>query len=467
MYNLQTHLHFMGIGGIGMSGIAKILRQQGYIISGCDKNLEQATITELITIGCLISSAHCGAECNNHNINYLIYSSAINLNHEEIINAKSKGIKVVHRAEILAELMKSKFTIAVGGSHGKTTTTSLISHILLQSQIDPTVIIGGALKNLGSNAHLGKSKFMVVEADESDKSIEKLLPSIALITNIDLEHLDVFKNIEDITNTFGKFINNLPFYGKVVICNDDINCQKLMKINQADYLTYGIDNNSNFMAKNITLEPNASKYDLYIDDNFISNIVLNIPGQHNILNSLGAIAVSTIIEIPEKHIIESLANFEGVERRFSLNGYYKGAAVFDDYAHHPNEIKATIEMANLSVKNKLKVVFQPHRYTRTHHLWHEFIDILTNCKIDELIITDIYSAGETEITNVTSQRLTAEIKSENYHKKNNIKTTYLSANDDFDLIKSYLNISIEDGDMILILGAGKIYQLAKYLTSQN
>jgi UDP-N-acetylmuramate--alanine ligase len=467
MYHQQTHLHFMGIGGIGMSGIAKILRQQGYIISGCDNNLDQNTIKELITLGCTISSTHCGLMCNNSKINYLIYSSAINLSHEEIVNARNNGIKVVHRAEILADLMKRKFSIAVGGSHGKTTTTSLISHILLHSKIDPTVIIGGSLKNLGSNAYFGRSNFMVVEADESDKSIEKLLPSIALVTNIDLEHLDVFKNIEDITNTFGKFIKNLPFYGKVVICNDDSNCQKLMEINQADYLTYGIDNNSNFMAKNIVLEPKSCKYDLYIDNNFISNIVLNIPGKHNILNSLGAIAAATILKIPTQLTIEALANFEGVERRFSFNGYYKEAAVFDDYAHHPTEIKATIEMANLSVKNKLRVVFQPHRYTRTYHLWHEFIDILTNCKIDELIITDIYSAGEPEIANVTSQRLTAEIKSKNYHKNNNIKTTYLSANDDFDLIKSYLNSSVEDGDMILILGAGKVHQLAKYLISQN
>ena len=453
----------MGIGGIGMSGIAKVLRQQGYIISGCDNNLEQATIKELIELGCIISSDHCGIECNNSNINYLIYSSAINQNHPEIVNAKNNGIKVVHRAEILADLMKSKFSVAVGGSHGKTTTTSLISHILLHSKIDPTVIIGGALKNLGSNACFGRSNFMVVEADESDKSIEKLLPSIALITNIDLEHLDVFKNIEDITNTFGKFINNLPFYGKVVICNDDANCQKLMVINQADYLTYGIDNNSNFMAKNIMLEPNLSKYDLYIDNNFISHIVLNIPGIHNILNSLGAIAVSNILNIPIMLTSEALANFKGVERRFSLNGYFKGAAVFDDYAHHPNEIKATIDMANLSAKNKLRVVFQPHRYTRTYHLWQEFIDILTNCKMDELIITDIYSAGEPEIENITSQRLLEEIKAKN----SNIKATYLPDTADFALIKSYLNVCIENRDLILILGAGKVNQLAKFLTTQN
>lgn len=457
----------MGIGGIGMSGIAKVLRKQGYIISGCDNNIEQATIKELINLGCIISSTHCGIKCNEINIKYLIYSSAINQNHPEIVNAKNKGIKVVHRAEILAELMKSKFSIAVGGSHGKTTTTSLISHILLQSKIDPTVIIGGALKNLGSNAHLGKSNIMIVEADESDKSIEKLLPSIALITNIDLEHLDVFKNIEDITNTFGKFINNLPFYGKVVICNDDTNCQKLMEINQADYLTYGIENNSYFMAKNIMLESNLSKYDLYIDNNFASKIVLNIPGKHNILNSLGAIAVSNLLEIPEKHISESLVNFEGVERRFSLNGYCKGAAVFDDYAHHPTEIKATIEMANLSVKNKLRVVFQPHRYTRTYHLWNEFIDILANCKMDELIITDIYSAGEPEIANITSQRLLTEIKEKNYSINNNIIATYLPATADFSLIKSHLISSIEDGDLILILGAGKVNQLAKGLITQN
>lgn len=467
MYHLQTHLHFMGIGGIGMSGIAKVLRQQGYIISGCDNNLNQSTIRELINLGCHISSDHCGPECHDRTIKYLIYSSAINQNHPEIVHAMNNGIKVVHRAKILAELMKRKFSIAVGGSHGKTTTTSLISHILLQSHIDPTVIIGGELKNLGSNAQLGKSNILIAEADESDKSIENLLPSIALITNIDLEHLDVFKNIEDITNTFGKFINNLPFYGKVVICNDDKNCQKLMKINQADYLTYGIDNNSNFMAKNIMLEPKSSKYDLYIANNFICKVFLNIPGKHNILNSLGAIAVSTLLEIPMKLISESLVNFEGVERRFSLNGYYKGAAVFDDYAHHPTEIKATIEMANLSVKNKLRVVFQPHRYTRTHHLWHEFIDILTNCKIDELIITDIYSAGEPEIANITSQRLLAEIKAKNYNKNNNIIATYLPATADFDLIKSHLHSSIEDGDLILILGAGKVHQLAKCLANQN
>jgi UDP-N-acetylmuramate--alanine ligase len=463
MYHLKTHMHFMGIGGIGMSGIAKVLRQQGYIISGCDNNLDQTTIRELINLGCKISTNHCGTECNNSSINYLIYSSAINQNHPEIVNAKNNGIKVVHRAEILAELMKRKFSIAVGGSHGKTTTTSLISHILIQVKTDPTVIIGGALKNLGSNAHFGKSNIMVVEADESDKSIEKLFPSIAIITNIDLEHLDVFKNIDDIKNTFSKFINNLPFYGKAIICHDDINCQKLIENCPAQYITYGIKNKSNFMATNILLEPQSSKFDLLIDNIFICNIKLNIPGRHNILNALGAIAAIRQLEIPVAIITDALASFEGVERRFSLNGYYKGAAIFDDYAHHPNEIKATIEMANLSVKNKLRVVFQPHRYTRTYHLWNEFIDMLANCKIDELIITDIYSAGEPEIENITSQRLLKEIQAKNHH----LKATHFPDTGDFGLIKSYLNDCIDDGDLILILGAGKIHQLAKGLVNQN
>jgi UDP-N-acetylmuramate--alanine ligase len=461
MYHLKTHMHFMGIGGIGMSGIAKVLSQQGYIISGCDNNLNQTTIRELINLGCKMSTNHCGLECNDNTIKYLIYSSAISENHPEIIRAKNNKITVVHRAQILAELMKRKFSIAVGGSHGKTTTSSLISHILLHGNIDPTVIIGGALKNLGSNAYLGKSNVMVVEADESDKSIELLLPSIALITNIDLEHLDIFKNIEEITNTFGKFIGNLPFYGKAIICNDDINCQILIKNYPAQYITYGIENKSNFMATNIILEPKLSKFDLWIDNIFICNIKLNIPGRHNILNTLGAIAASSQLEIPISMIKESLANFKGVERRFSLHGQYKGAAIFDDYAHHPKEIKATIEMANLSPKNKLRVVFQPHRYTRTYHLWQDFIDTLTNCQIDELIITDIYSAGEPEIENISSQRLIEEIKQKN----STIKAFYIPANNNFNEIKLHLDNSIEDGDIILILGAGKINQLAKYMIS--
>ena len=463
MYHLTTHMHFMGIGGIGMSGIAKVLRQQGYTISGCDNNIEQETIKELSELGCKISAGHCGTECNNKKINYLIYSSAIDINHPEIVNAIANKVKVVQRAEMLAELMKSKFSIAVGGSHGKTTTSSLISHILLHNQYDPTIIVGGKLKNLGSNAHSGKSKLMVIEADESDKSIEKLFPSIAVVTNIDLEHLDTFNNINEITNTFAKFLDKLPFYGKAIICNDDLQCQELTDCCNLDFITYGIDNYSNYMARNILLTAAYSEFDLFINNSFINKIKLNIPGKHNVLNSLAAIAVSSLIDIPIDKIQTALKTFQGIERRFSLNGYYKGASIFDDYGHHPKEIEATLEMARLCVKNKLRVVFQPHRYTRTYYLWKDFIKILANPKIDELIITDIYPAGEAEIKNINSQRLINEIIQANI----NMKATYIPASDNFGKIKEHLDICLEDGDLILILGAGKVHKLANFMATQN
>ena len=457
MYHNLSHIHFMGIGGIGMSGIAKILSSQGYKISGCDKDLKQDTIKELQDLGCTINENHCGIICQDKTINYLVYSSIINQDHPEINIAKKNNTIILKRASMLAELMRTKYSIAIGGSHGKTTTTSLIAHLLIQNLLDPTIIIGGKLKSINSNAQYGTGKFIVVEADESDKSIQELSSTIGIVTNIDLEHLDTFKNITEIKETFKKFLNKIPFYGKAIICLDDENNKELIKELNQKIITYAIDSKADIQAKNILLKKDNSEFDLFKNENFLGKINLSIAGKHNILNSLAAIALGLEIEIPFNKIQESMSNFSGVERRFAFHGTYKNAEIFDDYGHHPKEIDATLKVARLKAKNKLKVIFQPHRYSRTFHLWNDFIDILSIQDIDELIITDIFPAGEEPIPEINSENLVKSI----INKNNNINIKYMSQKENFIEIKNYLKKTIEKDDLILFLGAGKVYELAK------
>lgn len=461
MYHKTSHIHFMGIGGIGMSGIAKILKLNGYKISGCDNNLNQSTIEELRSIGCQINN-HNGSICQSESVNYLVYSSAIDKENIEIKNAEQKNIPVIKRATMLAELMRDKYAIAVGGSHGKTTTSSLISQILLDNNIDPTVIIGGRLKTISSNAYFGKSKFMVVEADESDKSIEQLKPTIAIVTNIDLEHLETYKNLEEIKDTFRKFLDQLPFYGLAIICADDPNANLLAQTIKQKVTTYGL-NNGDIRATKIEIGDSYSEFEVTKNNLALGKIKLNIAGKHNILNSLASIAASLELNLNFDQIKQSLENFKGVERRFSYHGNYLGAEIFDDYGHHPKEIEATLAVARKRSKNKLRVVFQPHRYTRTASLWHDFIRVLNSSDIDELIITDIFPASEQPIININSQSLVESIAKAN----KNLTVRYQVASKDFTEIKNHLDSVIQPNDLILFLGAGKVYELAYKLTHKD
>ena len=463
MYKKNLHIHFVGIGGIGMSGIATILKHQGYTISGCDPDIMQDTIAPLKKIGCTVYHGNNSPSCDDSTIDTLVYipmyATTINAVALEIERAQHRGIPTVSRAGMLAELMRTKYSIAVSGSHGKTTTTSLISHILIEAEIDPTIIVGGQLKNLSSNIRIGNGDCLVAEADESDRSFLQLLPSMAVVTNIDLEHLETYRDLDDIKKSFLQFISTLPLYGKAVICIDDENIRSLPIAAHTKTISYGIDHEADFYARNIILNPDHSLFTAYTKNNPdpLGHIMLPMPGKHNIYNCLAAIAVAHELEIPFASIQHSLTTFAGIERRFSFRGIYKGAEVFDDYGHHPKEIESTLLVARKRAKNKLIVVFQPHRYTRTQKLWTQFLDTFYNSPIDTLIITDIHSAGEQPLDSISSELLVQHIQSLNPP----FSVRYASSHDDFVQVKTAIARSTQENDLVLFLGAGKVYHLAQ------
>jgi UDP-N-acetylmuramate--alanine ligase len=462
MYKKNLHIHFVGIGGIGMSGIATILKRQGYTISGCDPDTKQDTIAPLEKIGCKVYHGNNSSECDDATIDIVVYipmyATTIPAVTAEIERARSRGIITISRAGMLAELMRSKYSIAISGSHGKTTTTSLISHILIEADTDPTVVIGGQLKNINSNIRLGSGNFLVAEADESDRSFLQLFPTLAIVTNIDLEHLETYKDLDDIKQAFMQFMNNLPFYGKAIVCNDDENIRSL-SISHVKTLTYGIEYAADFYARDIILNTDHSLFTVYTKKNNapLGNIIVPLPGKHNVYNCLAAIALAHELEISFERIAQSIQTFGGVERRFSFRGFYKGAEVFDDYGHHPKEIENTLLVARKRAKNKLIVVFQPHRYTRTQKLWTQFLETFYTSIIDTLIITDIHSAGEQPIDKINSKTLTDHIQSLNPH----FSVHYIPSNNDFTHIKEAITRFVQPNDLILFLGAGKVYHIAQ------
>jgi len=461
MYKKRLHIHFVGIGGIGMSGIAHILKKQGYYISGCDAELDQQSIKDLIAVGCSVYKGNNTPECAQANSDILVYSSAIRAHNPEITAAQERGIPTIPRALMLAELMRTKFSIAVAGAHGKTTTTSMISHILIEAEQDPTVVIGGHLKNIQANARLGDGEFLVAEADESDRSLVNLKPTLAVVTNIDLEHLETYTDLDDIKETFKRFLNNIPFYGKAFMCIDNQHIQSLLPIPHIKTVKYGLWPDADIFATNIQLFPEHSTFNLHTkeSDESLATITIHMPGRHNVLNTLGAIAVALDLEIPLPIITHSLASFKGIERRFSYKGTFGGAEFFDDYGHHPQEIYNTLLVARKRAKKKLLVVFQPHRYTRTDKLWHEFIKVFVENPVDHLIITDIYPASEAPILHVTSTNLVQALK----QIKPDLEITYAPYESDFMSIKKVINTLAGTDDLVLLLGAGKMNKLVDYL----
>jgi len=466
MHTKKTHIHFVGIGGIGMSGIAIILHHHGYTISGCDPDMQQNTITQLKNLGCHnIYHGNNNNACDDPTIDVLVYipmyATTIAAVTAEIARAQLRNIVIISRAQMLAELMRTKYSIAITGSHGKTTTSSLIAHILIQADYDPTVIIGGQLKNISSNARIGNGKFLVAEADESDRSFLQLFPDIAVITTIDLEHLETYADLDDIKQSFKQFINNVPDSGTAIICIDDENICSLLPIERIKIVTYAIHKPAHFYAQNIILNSDYSLFTMYTHHTLdpLGTIMLPMPGKHNIYNALAAISLAYTIGIDFTTIINSLASFTGIERRFSLRGTYKGAQIFDDYGHHPKEIENTLIVARKQAQNKLIVVFQPHRYTRTDKLWHDFLATFANSTIDTLIITDIYSAGEAPIDTITSARMAQELCLLNP----TLTIHYVPFTDDFDHIKEKIFQSVSKNDLLLLLGAGKMHLIPQEL----
>jgi UDP-N-acetylmuramate--alanine ligase len=465
MLTKKSHIHFVGIGGIGMSGIATILKQSGHIISGCDPDTEQDTVTQLRHLGCKVYKGNNSAECNDTTIDILVYipmyATTIPAVTAEITHAQARGIPTISRAQMLAELMRTKYSIAISGSHGKTTTTSLIAHILIAADMDPTVVIGGQLKNISSNARTGNGDILVAEADESDRSFLQLHANIAVVTNIDLEHLETYADLDDIKQSFTQFLNNVPAHGKVAICIDDENTRALLPLEHTT-ISYGMEHAADFSARDIVLNADHSIFDVHVKNSntLLGTIMLPIPGKHNIYNALAAIAVTQELGITFETIAKNLASFGGVARRFSFHGTYQGAEIFDDYAHHPAEIENCLKVARQRAHNKLIVVFQPHRYTRTQKLWNNFISTFATSTIDHLIITDIYSAGEYPMSGVSSQRLSEELQALNP----SFTIHYVPFEDDFAQIKEAIARSVGHNDLLLFLGAGKVHLIADQIS---
>lgn len=469
MYKKKAHIHFVGIGGIGMSGIAKILKYQGYTISGCDLDIEQKSTIDLHALGCSIYKGNNTASCHDLSINIVVYSSDIKSNHEEIIRAQQRGIPTIPRALMLAELMRIKYSIAITGAHGKTTTTSLIAHILMEAAYDPTVIIGGHLKSLSTNAHFGHGDFLVAEADESDRTLVKLQPTLAVITNIDREHLDTYRDLDDIKDTFKLFLANIPFYGAAVMCHDDPHTRSILPrqtglLNHVRTITYGSTTQADLYAQEIELGANEVQCTVWdkLQNRQLGPLLLKMPGKHNLLNALAATAIARELDIPFEQITSSLATFKGVDRRFSFRGTYKGAEVFDDYGHHPNEIHHTLLVARQRTRKKLIVVFQPHRYTRMYHLWNDFIRVLLEHPLDYLIITDIHAASETPLPDITSYRLVEELKAQGL-----TRVEYVPLDHHFTSLQQALSPLSDENSLVLLLGAGSINKLADKLQNTN
>ncbi len=447
MFHRYQNIHFVGIGGIGMSGIAEVLLNLHYRVSGSD--LKRSPITlRLKKKGAKVFYSHKPGNVDSAHV--VVISSAVRPDNSEVVAAKKQNIPVIPRAEMLAELMRLKYGIAVAGSHGKTTTTSLVGQILLGAKLDPTMVIGGRVNSLRTNAKLGKGEYLVAEADESDGSFLKLNPTIAMITNIDPEHLDHYKDFDALKETFVQFANKVPFYGSIVACADHPVVQELLPQFRRKVLTYGLNQGADYFADKITHEGMKQRFRVLFKKEPLGWVTLRMPGRHNIANALGAIAVGRELEIPFRKIAQALRNFRGIQRRLQIL-YDKEVTLVDDYGHHPSEIRATLlALREAFPKRRLVTLFQPHRYTRTRDLLAEFSQAFADA--DRLYLTDIYGAGEEPIVGISSHSI-LEAMAHNgvaYHPDKNS-------------LPSIIMKEMEPGDVILTLGAGDITKVGHEL----
>ena len=459
----KIKIHFVGIGGIGMSGIAELMFDLGYQIQGSDININP-NIKRLIKRGIKFYKGH--KKSNIKKISAVVYSSAIKKNNPELLKCNKLSIPLISRADMLAELMKFKKSIAIAGSHGKTTTTSLVGSMFDDAKFDPTIVNGGIINSYSKNNRFGKGEWMIVEADESDGSFLRLPHQINIITNLDLEHMDYYKTKENLISAFRSFINKLPFYGYSILCIDDKNLRKLsIDIKTRKIITYSIKQGiSDVTITSIIKKESKTEFTLNFNKGVIYNIKGNISfsttllGEHNILNTTGAIIASLLAKVPVANIKHSLNIFQGVKRRFSLLGTINTANVYDDYAHHPSEINASYQIAKQLAKNKIIVIFQPHRYSRTSYLFNDFIKELK--KIDILYVLDIYPAGEKPIKNINSKNLVKKIKDLNINKN----IFYL---DKINKLNPILRFYLQENNIIIFMGAGSITYIAQNFFNKN
>jgi UDP-N-acetylmuramate--alanine ligase len=438
-------IHFVGIGGSGMSGIAEVLINLGYKVTGSDV-AESDTTRRLRSLGAVIHIAHdsvnvWGADC-------VVYSSAVRKDNPEIEEAIRNKVPIIPRAEMLAELMRMKYGIAVAGTHGKTTTTSMIAAILVHAGIDPTVVTGGKLNSLGTNAKLGSGDFLVAEADESDGSFLKLSPTIAVVTSIDREHIDHYGDMEEVKTAYLDFINKVPFYGCVVLCLDHPTIQGLLPSIGRRFISYGLTSQADVNATEIEQKGQKSTFEVWTGEENLGKFMINLPGEHNVYNALAAIAVARELEINSSDIKAGLEEFTGVERRFQVRGTVGDIMVVDDYGHHPVEIKAVLKAAKHGWKRRVICVFQPHRYSRTKDLFHEFLSAFNEA--EKLLLTDIYPAGEDNPEGVSTRELFEGIK-EHGHKD----VAYVP---ELKEVSKWLGEVTGRGDMVITLGAGDVWR---------
>jgi UDP-N-acetylmuramate--alanine ligase len=448
----NEQIHLVGIGGIGMSGIAEVLHNLGYRITGSD--IKETEITRRLSqLGCRITYTH--QRENVQGADVVVISSAIRGDNPEIQAAKAQMIPVIPRAEMLAELMRMKYGIAIAGTHGKTTTTSMAAIVLAHAGLDPTMVIGGRLNSLGGNARLGAGEFLVAEADESDGSFLALSPTIAIVTNIDPEHLDYYDDIEHLKRTFLEFINKVPFYGSAILCLDHENVRAVIPSVEKRYVTYGLDPEANLHGEAIRPRGWGIQFTVSWHDRLLGEIRLGVPGVHNVANALAVIACGLTLDIEFRLIKEALEGFTGVQRRFQLKGEAADVMVIDDYAHHPEEIKATLAAAKGLGKGRIIALFQPHRYTRTRDLFGAFLSAFA--LVDVLFITDIYAAGEDPIPGVTAQALFEEIKKKGHPEVHSVP--------DKERLAEAVMLIVKPGDIVMTLGAGNIWEVSETIVN--
>ena len=440
------NIHFVGIGGIGMSGIAEVLINLGYHITGSD--LSVTDITERLTgLGAVIFAGHQAESLGDADV--VVTSTAVKPDNPEVREAHRRSIPVIPRAEMLAELLKMKLSVAVSGSHGKTTTTSMIATVLAAGGLDPTMVIGGKLASIGSNAKIGDGEVIVAEADESDGSFLKLSPSLAVITNIDLEHLDFYPDIEAIREAFLKYANIVPFYGATVLCGDDKNVRVILPFIKRRVITYGLAPGVDYRAADITYGGRGSHFTVLCREEAVGEFSLNVPGLFNIYNSLAAIALARELDMTFPVIARGLEGYQGVHRRLEVKGESGGVTVIDDYGHHPTEIRATLAAVKQAWAGRSVVVFQPHRYTRTKALFEEFLTAFADADI--LVVTDIYPAGEEALPGITAACLCEAIR-----ERGQENVVYLAG---FEEVASYLLSCVRPDDVVVTLGAGSVWKV--------
>ena len=443
------HIHFIGIGGIGMSGIAEVLLNLGYTISGSDLALSDVT-QRLQQRGAFIYEGHAAAHTQGADV--VVMSSAVRLENPEVVAARASHIPVIPRAEMLAELMRMKYGIAVAGAHGKTTTTSLIATVMAGAALDPTVVIGGRLKNLGTNAQLGRGEYLVAEADESDGSFLLLSPTIAVVTTVDAEHLDFYRDLDEIKHAFIQFVNKVPFYGCSVLCLDQPNIQSLVPYIHRRFITYGLTSQADYVARDVYFSGPRSHFEVFHTGQRLGQFAVNLPGVHNVYNALAAIAVGHELDVPLPTIAKALEEFSGIHRRFEILGERQGVTVVDDYGHHPEEIRQTLRAArSVWPERRLVVVFQPHRYTRTKFLQQEFFTAFYEA--DALVLLDIYAAGEPPLPGVSTTLLYDGIKEHGQR-----EVYYMPERR---AIVPFLRQFLQEETILLTLGAGDVWKVGQ------